>query len=393
MSAPSGRLDEQDVAELLRALARSDASGKLTLTKRDGQAVLAFRSGHIIYAASSSMRESFGHILVLRGLISESDLLAALRRQHQTAPPRRLGQVLIDMGKVDAKALREVMRQQTEDVLRELLKWKTGFFQFEPVVFVPGGEVEVDVKDFVLTEGFSPQDVLGDTTPPFPGVATGTTASATASPTDTFPPGAFAPGAFTTGAFAAVKSAAASRPGHSPFAREPAVLTDVLPLSSAPAVTAEVTLQLLRYASQILSRGVLFVVRGEELRGIGQFGVQVKGRSASELVRDTVLPLGEPSVLRDAAEKRQTWRGALDDARFNLYLVERLGGAAPTEAVVVPMIVGGTVTLLFYGDNVPELRPIGPLDTLEFMIAEAALTMERGLLEVRERTLQERKRS
>src|SRR5215475_10964647 len=66
------------------------------------------------------------------------------------------------MGKVDEKALREVMKQQTEDVIAELVRWKTGFFKFEPLVFAPGGEVEVDIKDFLVTEGFSPHEMLGE---------------------------------------------------------------------------------------------------------------------------------------------------------------------------------------------------------------------------------------
>ena len=391
----SGRLEDQDMAELLRSLARQGASGKLTLTKRDGQAILAFRGGRIIYAASSSMRESFGHILVLRGLVSEADLLDALERQHRTSPPPRLGHVLVEMGKVDEKALREVMRQQTEDVVAELVRWKTGFFQFETVAFAPGGEIEVDVKDFVLAEGFSPQDMLGDTAPPVPPTAS---EAADAYATGSFPAsafargsfatGAFARGAFTTGAFAAASSrpAPAEEPG-----REPALLGDVLPLASAPAVTAEVTLRLMRYASQILSRGVLFVVRPDELRGIGQFGVQVPTGSAADQVRETVVPLSEPSVLREVVEKRKTFQGTLPDARWNRHLIHRLGGAEPGEVVVVPMIVGGAVALLFYGDNLPDRKPIGPVDALEFMIAEAALAMERSVLEAREQALQDKK--
>ncbi len=373
------------MAELLRSLARRGASGKLTLTKRDGQAVLAFRGGRIIYAASSSMRESFGHILVLRGLVSEADLLLALERQHRTSPAQRLGHVLVEMGKVDEKGLREVMRQQTEDVVAELVRWQTGFFQFETVAFAPGGEIEVDVKDFVLAEGFSPQDMLGDTAPPFPPSAI---EAADAFATGSFPAGAFTKGS-TTGAFAAAVGS-----GPAPAVQtggEPAVLGDVLPLTSAPAVTAEVTLRLMRYASQLLSRGVLFVVRPDELRGIGQFGVQVPGRSASDQVRETVVPLGEPSVLRDVVEKRKTFQGALTDSPWNRHLIHRLGGTEPGEIVVVPMIVGGAVAVLFYGDNLPDLRPIGPVDALEFMIAEAALAMERHVLEAREQALLDKK--
>jgi len=49
----SGRLEDQTAAELLRTLARSAATGKLTLTRRDRHAILVFPSGRIIYAASS----------------------------------------------------------------------------------------------------------------------------------------------------------------------------------------------------------------------------------------------------------------------------------------------------------------------------------------------------
>jgi hypothetical protein len=300
------------------------------------------------------MRETFGNILVLRGLLSEAHLMQALERQHQAASPVRLGQVLVSMGKVDEVALREVMRQQTEDVIAELVRWKTGFFQFEALAISAAGEIEVDVKDFVLPEGFSAQEMLGDTAPPVPP----SPSPSPAAPRD----------------LDAVSDAA---------------LDELVPPS--PSVTAEATLRLMRYAAQILGRGVLFVVRPDELRGMGQFGVQVAGHSPSDRVRETVVPLGEPSVLRDVVEKREIYRGPLEDSRWNRHLVHRLGGQEPTEVVVIPMIVGGSVAVLFYGDNVPDYRLIGPVDTLEFMIAEAGMAMERTLLETRERSLEHKR--
>ncbi len=348
----AGRLEDHNVADLLRSLALARASGKLTLTRRDGHALLAFRAGRIIYAASSALRETFGSILVLRGLLSEADLMEALERQHTAKEPTRLGNVLVAMGKSDEKALREVMRQQTEDVIAELVRWKSGFFQFAPLTFAAGGEVEVDVKDFLLTEGFSPQEMLGDTAPQ------------------------------------GLPAAAPPEPGEA----DPTVpLGALVPEAASPVFTAEVTLRLMRYAAQMLSRGVFFVVRPDELRGMGQFGVQVHGQAASEQVRETVVPLGEPSVLRDVVEKRETYRGPLEDSRWNRHLVHRLGGQEPDEVVVVPMIVAGAVRALFYGDNLPDNRPIGPVDTLEFMIAEAGLAMERTLVETRERALNDKR--
>jgi hypothetical protein len=308
------------------------------------------------------MRESFGNILVLRGLVSEADLLLALERQNAAPEPSRLGSVLVQMGKVDEKALREVMKQQTEDVIAELVRWKTGFFKFEPLVFAPGGEVEVDIKDFLVTEGFSPQEMLGE-------------AQRVRPPEPTAPPITPPP----------LPPVPAPHPGDE---AGPTLvpLGAIVPEAPSPAVTAEVTLRLMRYAAQILNRGVLFLVLRDEVRGMGQFGVQIPGQPAADQVRDTVIPLGEPSLFRDAVERRETYRGPLEGTRWNRHLVYRLGGQQPGEVVAVPMIVGGAVTVIFYGDTVPDLRPIGPLDTLEFMIAEAALTMERALVETREKT-------
>jgi len=333
----TGRLEEQPVADVLRLLARGGASGKLTLTRRDAHALLAFRGGRIVYAASGAVRQTFGSILVLRGLISEADLMEALERQHKASRSTRLGSVLVEMGRVDEKALREVMRQQTEAVIAELVRWESGFYQFESLDITPGGEVEVDAKDFLLSEGVSPHDVLGDATP--------------------------------------------AGPSSDPDPEAVSVsLAEIVAGVGGPAFTGEVTLRLMRYAAQVLPRGVLFVVRSDEVRGIGQFGVQLRGRSPSDQVRDTVIPLGEPSVFADVVDLRRSYRGPLEDTSWNRYLVERLGGSEPGEVVVVPMIVRGEVAVLFYGDDAPDRRPIGPTDPFEFMVAEAARAMERGLI-------------
>jgi hypothetical protein len=242
--------------------------------------------------------------------------------------------------------------RERQNVIAEIIRWRSGFFQFEPLTITPGGEIEVDVKDFLLSDGFSPQEMLGDTAPEGLPVAV--------------PP----------------------EPGDDELT---VALDALVPEAGAPAFTAEITLRLMRYAAQMLSRGVLFVVRLDELRGMGQFGVQVAGQPASEQVRETVVPLGEPSVLRDVVEKRETYRGPLESSRWNRHLVHRLGGQEPGEVVVVPMIVVGAVRAVFYGDNLPENRPIGPIDTLEFMIAEAGLAMERTLMETKERALHDKR--
>jgi hypothetical protein len=155
----------------------------------------------------------------------------------------------------------------------------------------------------------------------------------------------------------------------------------------SPPFTAEITVRLMRGAAQVLKRGVLFLVRPEEVRGMGQFGIDLPGRFAAEAVRDTAIPLSEPSVFRHVVEQRETYRGLLPPTPWNQHLVERLGGMRPPEVAVVPMVVAGTVRLVFYGDNLPDSREVGPLDGLEHAVAEAGLAMERALKGSRERNL------
>ena len=57
-------------------------------------------------------------------------------------------------------------------------------------------------------------------------------------------------------------------------------------------------------AAQLLGRAVVFSVEGDAAHGVGEFGVVLPGgRSGAEAVRQTVLTLREPSILRTAAEE------------------------------------------------------------------------------------------
>jgi hypothetical protein len=347
-----GRLEDAGLPALLQTLAESWSTGKLTLTRPDGHALLVFRGGRVIYASSGSLRVPFGTILFLRGLISEKDLTAALERQHSASPPLRLGSVLVDMGKIDERTLRDVIRQQTELVFGEVLRWKTGFFEFQPLAVKQGGEVEVDVKDFLLADGLDPKEVLFKVLPDVEAARVPPRPSPAKAPES---PVVVAPEATATAAAAA---AGASVP--------------------TPLLTAEITLRLMSYAAQIMSRGVLFHVVDQKARGMGQFGVSVPGRSANEQVKETIVPLTEASLLKDVVVRGESYRGPLAHTRWNAYLVERLGGLEPTEVVALPLSVSGLVRVVLYGDNMPEGRPIGPVDALEFMVAEAAAALERA---------------
>jgi len=72
-----------------------------------------------------------------------------------------------------------------------------------------------------------------------------------------------------------------------------------------------VTLLILRYASEVVNRAVLFMVKKNEVRGLGQFGIELKGRSADQVVRNITIPLDKPSLFLNAIESRRSYTGML----------------------------------------------------------------------------------
>ena len=155
-----GRLEDNELPELLHYISLNKKTGKLTLTRREAQGVIVARHGRILYAASSSVRETFGNILVCHGLITEAVLAEALARQHAQPEPKKLGQILIEMGRLAEKDIADVVRQQTSLIVLELCRWQAGYFKFESVPISADGEIGVDAEDFVMAGGVNTDEVL-----------------------------------------------------------------------------------------------------------------------------------------------------------------------------------------------------------------------------------------
>jgi len=342
-----GRLETLDLSALLQTLSVGAASGRLTLTRLDKHAVLVLRSGRVVYASGGSSNETLAGRLLREKLVGEKELMTALDRQHDGSGFRRLGDVLVGMGVLAEGTVQSVVRRRMEELTGELLAWKSGFFRFEP----KGDDdaIEVDLGDFVLPAGLAPQELL-------------MRAMTALDHGDLFrlPPPEPAP---------PLSPPASPEAGASPTGSYPVDFT------------GEAVLSLLRFASQILTRAVVFAIEADTARGVGEFGVQLPGgRSGADSVRRTSLPLREPSILRAAVERRRTYAGPLEPTRVNLALLESLGGGQVREAVAVPLVVGGEVRFVLYADNATSGLPLGPLDALESSAARAARIIEKTLL-------------
>jgi hypothetical protein len=339
----AGRLEEVELAELLHFLALNNRTGKISLTRRDGHGLVVVRLGRIVYAASSSIRETFGNILVCRGLVAAETLAAALERQHAAGDDRKLGHILIEMGSLTEAQLQDVIKQQTGLVVQELCRWRSGYFRFEVAPVASKGEIGVDAEELVVADGVATDQILLE--------------------------------AMTR----------LDEEGPAPGSSTARSIADAF---SSPSLRAETTVGLLRRAASVVARGLLLVVRGDEVHGAGQFGLEGSAEP-DDLARSLKLPLRESSIVTDAVERRETWRGPVPEDPANERLLALLGEPRPSEAVVVPMLIREGVGLVLYGDNATTEAPLGPVEDLEWALLEAGLSMERDLLDERMRAFEQ----
>jgi len=378
-----GRLEDLALPDIFQIISLSKKTGTLIVRSRKGTGMVVFKSGQVIQAASDSIRDSLGNILVSQGMLDEAALARALALQKREADTP-LGMILMEMGAVSAQTLESVVRKQIEEIIYDLLAWEEGFFNFELGEIAPKDKIEIDTQEFLLKSGISAEYLLMEGTRILDekrqdgrrqGSPRQEPAAPPPSPKPVIPP---------------IQQHASYEPAREEFrARiekeqprgELTALKSMFDELRFPTATAEVTLLILRYASEVVNRAILFMVKKDEVRGLGQFGIELKGKSADQVVRNIKIPLNKPSLFLSVIETRRSYLGPLDPNECNTYLVTELGGAMPDRVLSIPLVVDGKVALVVYGDNLPERRPIQGTDTLEIFMNQAGMALEKALLE------------
>jgi hypothetical protein len=155
---------------------------------------------------------------------------------------------------------------------------------------------------------------------------------------------------------------------------------------SGPASGSEITLLVLRFASEVMNRAIIFLVRSEDILGLGQFGLQVRDESADEKIREVQIPLNEPSLFREVIAKKSSYKGVLAQEKWHRYFLDQIGGGWPKEVFLTPLLNGSEVIALLYGDNLPHQTPIPETEGLEAFVRVAGFAFGKAKLE---RKLQE----
>jgi hypothetical protein len=385
-----GRLEDLALPDIFQIISLSKKTGTLIVRSRKGTGMVVFRNGQVVQAASDSIRDSLGNILVSQGMLDEAALQRALALQKRQADVP-LGMILVEMGAVSGQTLETVVRKQIEEIIYDLLAWEEGFFNFELGDIAPKDKIEIDTQEFLLKSGISAEYLLMEGTRILDerrkdGKRHEPSPIQTAFIPHQKPP--IVPHVSLEPAKEDFRTRIESEEPR----KEIRALKSMFDELRFPTATAEVTLLILRYASEVVNRAILFMVKKDEVRGLGQFGIELKGRSADQVVRNIKIPLSKPSLFLTVIETRRSYVGRLDANECNTYLVTELGGAMPEAVLAIPLLVDDKIALVVYGDNLPERKTIQGIDTLEIFMNQAGMALEKALLEKRLAELQKERK-
>jgi len=143
---------------------------------------------------------------------------------------------------------------------------------------------------------------------------------------------------------------------------------------------AEVSLMIMRYASELATRGILFAIKDSKLCGLGQFGLSQgkDGKSADELVRELCLPLDVDSVFARVVKTGEPFVGGTPDGYWFAELLSRVGGfGQDLKLFVLPLTCNDAPAFVIYGDNYPGKAELKGMRELVALASQASLVLER----------------
>ncbi len=140
----SGPLSEGVVPQLLREIYVRRRNGWLHVVRDEERQSLRFRRGHIVNARTNVVQERMGELMVRRGWLSEADLARAT--EIVIRDKKRLGEVLTELGLVDASRLEDAVAYHVHEMLTKLFTWDEGEYSFEDEEEDAGGELTLKLS-------------------------------------------------------------------------------------------------------------------------------------------------------------------------------------------------------------------------------------------------------
>ena len=354
----TGKLEDLAISDIFQILSIGKKTGALLIKTNNLHAVVIFKRGLVVRGESDALETSdIGQDLLKAGVIKESTLELAYKVKNQLKE-KSIAEILIEMDAVKREMVDKYAKKRIENVIVKILMLNEGDFRFEPDTTTihckelsdPGWEVSKGLSpEYLLMEGARVYDetmhygsIIDDEDMEESGI-------------DPFE---------TT--------------GHS---KDMSALMALSQELRFPESLSEVSLLVMRYASDIFKRGILFEIRDQNLYGLGQFGLDYKG--ADEAIRGTVLTISQNSLIDQIMKNKSSYKGEFKKDETTEKIVKILGGGWPPEVAIFPVVVEGSVKAILYCDNQPEGDPIDETPGLEIFINQAGLALEKALLKKR----------
>jgi curved DNA-binding protein CbpA len=143
----AGQLQNNPLAELIREIGAKGLSGAVRLSQSQAKAVIYCENGAIIFAASNLRAHRLADFLKRNQLLSEAQMAAL---SPKTTDDELLA-LLAQNARLNPDALKTIRANHIADILRAMLLWTTGEWQFESRVRIAGDtRVTIDVKRLLL---------------------------------------------------------------------------------------------------------------------------------------------------------------------------------------------------------------------------------------------------
>ncbi len=126
----SGRIESFDLIDLVQWLEVRRVSGRLTLSKGDDRKTIDWKDGDIVYVSGGRPADRLGYSLLRSRAIDVSGLYSALA--ENLVDGKKLTYILLDNHLIGRERLGGVIEALAKRLLREVLTWRSGRFEFDP---------------------------------------------------------------------------------------------------------------------------------------------------------------------------------------------------------------------------------------------------------------------
>ncbi|MDD2897191.1 MAG: response regulator [Desulfuromonadaceae bacterium] len=148
-----------------------------------------------------------------------------------------------------------------------------------------------------------------------------------------------------------------------------------------PDLQGGILLLILRFASEFLNRAIVFTIHEQVVSGFGQFGVLDGTVSGDDRVRSIHFTQDSGSMFDESIRSGQSRIFSPLPTPVDMHIFEQLGGGTPSEVFIGPLVSRSRVFGVLYGDNLPEKKPVGDLESLAIFLSQAGISMEKSVLE------------